>query len=295
MTTQTYEDGDTVTYQYDNNGALAVVSDTGSGITTTYFYDFTDRLMKYTEKIGNSFSHVVGYEYDNINNLTALVETINGTSYTTSYAYDDDNRVISVANADVNEEYNYDEFGRLKDKTTKRGTSNVLTETLAYRDITVTTDNGTVNTTTGQVSKLEINTANTTSVEDDIVFEYTYDANGNILTAKTTTITNGTTVEKTTKYTYDKANQLIREDNQAANKTWTWTYDNAGNILSRKTYAYTTGTLGSATATDTYTYGNSQWGDLLTKVGSTAITYDEIGNMTQHGSMSGSMAVSCKN
>ena len=268
----------TVKYHYDNNGALAVVSDSGSGITTTYFYDFTDRLMKYTEKIENSFSHVVGYEYDNINNLTALVETINGTSYTTSYAYDDDNRVISVANADVNEAYTYDEFGRLKDKTTKRGTSNVLTEKLAYRDITVTTDNGTVNTTTGQVSNLTVDIAN--ADRTDISFVYTYDANGNI----TQVVSGG----KTTKYTYDKANQLIREDNEAANKTWTWTYDNAGNILSRKTYAYTTGTLGPATETDTYTYNNTNWGDLLTsyQVGSNAavaITSDTIGNMTQFG------------
>ena len=33
----------------------------------------------------------------------------------------------------------------------------------------------------------------------------------------------------------------------------------------------------------TRTYGNNSWGDLLTQVGTNAITYDEIGNMTQHG------------
>lgn len=146
-----------------------------------------------------------------------------------------------------------------------------------YRDITVTTDNGTVNTTTGQVSKLEINTANTTSVEDDIVFEYTYDANGNI----TQVVSGG----KTTKYTYDKANQLIREDNQAANKTWIWTYDNAGNITSRTEYAYTDDASPTGGTTTSYTYGNVQWKDQLTKVGTNAITYDEIGNMlTYNGS-----------
>lgn len=51
MTQQTYEDGDTVSYKYDNSGALACVTDSATGRTTTYYYDFTDRLMKYKEAI----------------------------------------------------------------------------------------------------------------------------------------------------------------------------------------------------------------------------------------------------
>ena len=39
-------------------------------------------MMKYVEKSGNS-THSVGYTYDNINNLTALVETINGVERST--------------------------------------------------------------------------------------------------------------------------------------------------------------------------------------------------------------------
>ena len=45
--------------------------------------------MKYVES-GSNYSHSVGYQYDTLNNLTALVETINGTERTTSYAYDDE-------------------------------------------------------------------------------------------------------------------------------------------------------------------------------------------------------------
>jgi len=82
----------------------------------------------------------------------------------------------------------------------------------------------------------------------------------------------------TTKYTYDSQNQLIREDNQAGGYTYFWTYDNAGNILSRKEYAYTTGTLGTPIDTVNYTYGNANWGDLLTKYDGQTITYDTIGN-----------------
>jgi len=78
---------------------------------------------------------------------------------------------------------------------------------------------------------------------------------------------------------------LIRENNQAGNFTHTWTYDNAGNILERKEYAYTTGSLEGVTPVNTvsYTYGDSQWGDLLTAYDGNTITYDEIGNPLYDG------------
>ena len=68
---------------------------------------------------------------------------------------------------------------------------------------------------------------------------------------------------KTTSYVYDSANQLVRENNQAAGKTRVWAYDNAGNIENRKEYAYTTGTLGTVVDTIDYVYGDTNWGDFL--------------------------------
>ena len=82
---------------------------------------------------------------------------------------------------------------------------------------------------------------------------------------------------------YDGMDQLIRENNQAAGKTWTYTYDNGGNITSKKEYAYTTGTLGTATNTITYAYGDSSWKDLLTSYNGQTITSDAIGNMLSDG------------
>ena len=79
------------------------------------------------------------------------------------------------------------------------------------------------------------------------------------------------------------ANQLVRENNQAKNHTYTWTYDNAGNILARTEYAYTTGTLGTAADTVGYTYGNTNWGDLLNAYDGQTISYDTIGNPTDDG------------
>jgi len=82
---------------------------------------------------------------------------------------------------------------------------------------------------------------------------------------------------------YDSANQLIRENNQKLGKTWTWSYDSAGNILSKSEYAYTTGELGTPIDTVTYTYGDSDWGDLLTGYDGKTVTSDEIGNMLSDG------------
>jgi len=259
---ETFEDGSTVTYEYDNDGALATVTDSETGRKITYYYDLTDRLVKYVES-GDNYAHSVGYEYDTLNNLTKLVETINGVDHTTEYTYDDDNRVAAVNNGDLSEAYTYDGYGRITQKITKFVGTAVITETFTYKD-------SGAEATSGQLA-----THTTAWSGGSVTYSYTYDDNGNILT-----VSDGT---NTTTYTYDAANQLAREDNQATDRSLTWSYDSAGNILSRNEYAYTVGELGSAIDTVTYTYGDADWGDLLTGYDGNVITYDNIGNPLSDG------------
>ena len=58
---------------------------------------------------------------------------------------------------------------------------------------------------------------------------YTYDANGNIISIK------DSAGEST--FRYDELNQLIRENNHQLNKTITYAYDLGGNLTVEKEYA----------------------------------------------------------
>ena len=224
-----------------------------------YLYDGSDRLIRVVETDGdNVVLHDFSWTYDAKDNVTALTESIGGKSFSYTYAYDDDSRPTSFGYGDVTKQVTYDGHGRSSGTTVKNGSRTVLGTGYAYRDVDSTY-------TTTQVKSVTNSYGGKTAN-----FNYTYDANGNILSVSGA---------QTVTYEYDDLGQLVWEKNAAAGKAWNYTYDNGGNILSRTEYACSSGGTVSGNGTTTsYTYGDAEWGDLLTAYNGEAISYDGIGN-----------------
>ena len=224
-----------------------------------YLYDGSDRLIRVVETDGdNVVLHDFSWTYDAKDNVTALTESIGGKSFSYTYAYDDDSRPTTFGYGDVTEQITYDGHGRSSGTTVKNGSRTVLGTGYAYRDVDSTY-------TTTQVKSVTNSYGGKTAN-----FNYTYDASGNI-----TSISGAQAVT----YEYDDLGQLVWEKNATAGKAWNYTYDNGGNILSRTEYTCSgNGTVSGGGTTTSYTYGDAEWGDLLTAYNGEEITYDGIGN-----------------
>ena len=224
-----------------------------------YLYDGSDRLIRVVETDGdNVVLHDFSWTYDAKDNVTALTESIGGKSFSYTYAYDDDSRPTTFGYGDVTEQITYDGHSRSSGTTVKNGSRTVLGTGYAYRDVDSTY-------TTTQVKSVTNSYGGKTAN-----FNYTYDANGNILSVSGA---------QAVTYEYDNLGQLVWEKNATAGKAWNYTYDNGGNILSRTEYTCSTnGTVSGSGTTTSYTYGDAEWGDLLTAYNGEAISYDGIGN-----------------
>ena len=211
------------------------------------------------EQSGSGYANSVTWGYDDNNNLSTQKQTLNGTTYTTSYTYDKDNRLTKTTEGTVSAGYTYDALGRMTAMDAQSGGKSVVKTTIGYNDPSSTTA-------TGQVK---------TWKSGATTYTYAYDARGNI-----TSVSDG---QSTTTYAYDSFDQLVRENNQAAGKTWTYAYDSGGNIQSKTEYAYTTGSLGAAVRTVAYGYGDASWSDLLTNIDGQSLTTDALGNLLSDG------------
>jgi len=258
-------------YVYDEMSFLAIMTDHVAGTKTVYSYD-TEGKPVGAVRFGTSGTAAVFYQnvtYNSVGLVSKNVDgyALNGIKYTdtSTYVYDSMQRLTAmyygVLNSANSYTYSYDGLSRVTNRTLTYGGLTVA-QTYSYAE-----GQGSFGyTTTGRVETLTQTVGSTATT-----YTYSYDARGNI-----THIYVGGVLKYS--YVYDNLNQLTRENNAVANKTYVYTYDDAGNILTKRTYAYTTGTLGSVQSTNTYTYGNSSWGDQLTAFNGTSITYDALGN-----------------
>ena len=245
-------------YEYGANGEIARVKDKAQNRAYESGYDLAERPMegRLTDGNGNVLYQTL-LKYNGKNELSAFRENWNGKSYVTKYTYDNDGRTTKVSYAGENQQESivYDTLGRLKRRELKNG-SQAYTTSYEYN----AGNNGSNGTHSAQVKKIS---------QSGEVFEYGYDAVGNITTEKRNGASNS--------YEYDGLGQLTRA-NVSGQSSWAYEYDRGGNLVSKKKYAYTTGSLGSVEQTIGYEYGNAKWKDQLTKYNGKAIAYDGIGN-----------------
>ena len=229
--------------------------------TYRYNYDSIGRLTGSTQKTPAA-DLTASYQYDDNNRVTTFAYSIPGIidSAYEAYSYNSnsgdsipDGALTSMVTTNgYTMSFAYDGLGRLS----AGSFSNKLQTAYTYLA------GASGGTTTTLVSGLK-NTIGGSAVAQN--YQYQYDKLGNMTQVK------DTVSNKTTDYTYDNQGQLltaVSKSGSTVTRREVYTYDTYGNIR----------TASDGTTSHTYTYGDSEWLDLLTAYDGNAITYDQIGN-----------------
>jgi RHS repeat-associated protein len=270
-------DGSYFTYSYDADGDLTQRSDS-AGNTTSYTVDAlgrrthealpSSRSNDYTyDAVGNlktidDGSGAVTYSYDAVNRLTAIVSpTGSGSSTdTVAYSYDDAARKDTMTlPGGTTETYNYSSSGRLASISIKNSAGTTL-RSLDY-DYGYVSGGSTVygsltRSVTDQTGQKTIYTYKDSTVPEDV---------GRLVKAHVQT-SSGSLVEEL-RYSYDKAGNRTKIEDQTPSGTTTTTY--AYNAANELCWKYT---------------GSSTNGCSTPPTGATLYAFDARGNQTAAGS-----------
>lgn len=272
---KSYNSGSYVAYAYNAEGSLARLSygdSTGELASYRFEYDSLGRLIRSAELDADGGTvQRTEHIYDGYNRLSRQSWTLGGKTYTEYYSYDDatDGSMTSFrTTAEQTLHFTYDVLRRLQKTTVTDGSGTLFTVARSYY-----TTGGKATTRT---EYFNYRMPNGSLIAGD---RYVYDALGNITELQEAELASGSSARRTkVRYTYDGQNQLRTEtrytyssntDTTGTSVTYTYNYDTAGNLQSVQKNGATV---------QTYTYGDSQWRDLLTKVGGTTISYDASGN-----------------
>ena len=272
---KSYNSGSYVAYAYNAEGSLARLSygdSTGELASYRFEYDSLGRLIRSAELDADGGTvQRTEHIYDGYNRLSRQSWTLGGKTYTEYYSYDDatDGSMPSFrTTAEQTLHFTYDALRRLQKTTVTDGSGTLFTVARSYY-----TTGGKATTRT---EYFNYRMPNGSLIAGD---RYVYDALGNITELQEAELASGSSARRTkVRYTYDGQNQLRTEtrytyssntDTTGTSVTYTYNYDTAGNLQSVQKNGATV---------QTYTYGDSQWRDLLTKVGGTTISYDASGN-----------------
>jgi RHS repeat-associated protein len=237
----------TLTYSYDPAGNETALSDSMGGVVS-YTYDARNELTNETYSNSSyppkaAAPEAVSYTYDAAGNMTGLTRYSNLAETTvvaaTSYTYDAADQMTGIVDKNsggttlVSYAYTYDAAGRVTQEV-RDWASGSSTDTVTYGY----TNN---NQLTG-VSHTNASFANES---------FAWDANGNQTgTGYTTTTGNEQTASPGYTYTYDADGNMITATDTSTGDTWTYTYD----FRNRMTGAVETNSSHTVLSQVTYTY-----------------------------------------
>ena len=262
-----------VSYTYDDKNRLATFNDKVSG-EFKYAYDALDRVTDYT---GGGITEAYAYNPDG--NIATKTVTVGESVKQYVYAYKDNaaKDLESVTADGVKISPQTDILGRNSGKEISISGKKIASETIAYCKVGDHATNmpSTIRFGNRFASVIASSEATRQSQPKEFVLldslKYKYDSCGNI----TEIWENG---KLAAKYTYDKLNRLIREDNKQRYRTLVFTYDNNGNILSKRDVSFTLKDIESfednVGAENLYAYS----GDRLMAYGNERCEYDGMGN-----------------
>ncbi|MGE5566052.1 MAG: Ig-like domain-containing protein, partial [Parcubacteria group bacterium] len=256
ITSSADTDGNALTFTYGSNGLISRVT-TADGNYTDLTYSgtlLTQVVTHYQTTSGGAFSTEtrVRYGYDASNRLSTVTvdesptdnAITDGNTYVTTYTYDGTStRVASITQTDGSRlDVGYTLVGTayyVSSLTQTISSGVTAATTFSYdtsnRVTTITDPQGQLTKLTydakGQLTRLELPAADAGAATQ--VFTYTYNTNGDVLTAKDAS-------GKTTTYTYDANGNLTKSQDGAGNAV-TYTYD-ANNQLLTETHYTVTGT-----------------------------------------------------
>ena len=241
-------------YQYDSLGRLIHSrQSTGTGAliqSTQHMYDAANRMTSQTWQFGTGLYHQQ-YSYTGVKADGATDGSVDGTISAITTTVPGQSVITST--------YGYNDLRQLTSKGVTVPDQNG-TQTKVY-DRSYTYDRIAVD--SGNWMGTRLASTGYTFGSSSRSFTYTYDKAGNI----TKIVTAGTSVPKAAEwkeYTYDAQGQLVSEKN-SSKTTFLYAYDTAGNIRS---------ITKDGTVTKSFGYTNPSWPDLLTSVTSGSTTKD---------------------
>lgn len=289
LLSESYANGDSVRYEYDDNGNLArQYHNDDTSPYVTYSYNTDNEL---TQKINSD----TGLKYVYGENSSVSVYKISDNTLVQSYTEDvtEANEENGIeAKTDVTESH----FGDTYSYTTKN-------DSISYQY----GDNSLAYSAKSNDKSQTVSDAVNFNGETSLKSNYTYDDNSNVTVkkleySKREYITVEHEYDSQNRitatgyygiddyYKYDKNGQLIYADNYLDDCTSTFSYDSRGNILKVDKYKHnnenhTLDNLDNKTVltSKTFSYSNDEWKDELTAVNGTPLTYDENGNVLTYG------------